>query len=149
MKFESRKDTLFRIIFLGICAFVIGITLVGLLQGGIEKDAHWALPVVLGFVGFLLWLHFATNYELNEKEFIYKYGPFSGKISIDRIREIEKGKTLWAGIWKPATARQGLLMRYDKFKEIYISPKTNESFIEKILELNSGIIITDRKAAPK
>ncbi len=77
-----------------------------------------------------------------ENGLLYKSGPFNGKISIDRITEIVKGKTLWVG-FRPATSRKGLIVKYDKYNEIYISPKTNESFIEKILELNGKIKITE------
>ena len=77
-----------------------------------------------------------------ENGLIYKSGPIIGKISVDRITEIIKGKTLWAGL-KPATSRKGLIVKYDKYNEVYISPKTNESFIKKILELNGQIKITE------
>ena len=101
------------------------------------------LQPLLIVVGFLLWLYFGTNYELTkENGLIYKSGPIIGKISVDRITEIIKGKSLWAGL-KPATSRKGLIVKYDKYNEVYISPKTNESFIKKILELNGQIKITE------
>jgi len=58
------------------------------------------------------------------------------------ITAIVRGKTHWIGL-KYATARKGLIVKFDKYNEIYISPKTDEKFIEKILELNPGIKITD------
>ncbi len=56
-------------------------------------------------------------------------------------REVIKGKTLWVGL-KPATARKGLIIKYGKFDEIYISPQTNDEFINRLLELNDAIKIT-------
>jgi hypothetical protein len=97
--------------------------------------------LLLLVVGLLLWLYFGTKYELTQTILKYKSGPIRGKIEIERIKEIIKGKTLWAGL-KPATARNGLIIKYDKWEEIYISPKTNDTFIEKILELNPAIKIT-------
>ena len=82
-----------------------------------------------------------SGIELTQTELKYKSGPISGKIEIERIKEIIKGKSLWSGL-KPATARNGLIIKYDKYEEIYISPKTNDSFVEKILEYNSKIKIT-------
>ena len=64
-----------------------------------------------------------------------------GKIEIERIKEIIKGKSLWSGL-KPATARNGLIIKYDKYEEIYISPEINETFVNKILELNNNTKIT-------
>ncbi|ASV30698.1 PH domain-containing protein [Maribacter cobaltidurans] len=142
MKFKSKKDTLFSVIIFGTNVFLIIVTIAGILKGEMEKGEYWSLIPVLGIVGFLFWLYFGTNYELTkENGLIYRSGPFNGKISLERITEIIKGKTLWVG-FRPATARKGLIIKYDKFNEIYISPKNNESFIEKILELNKTIKIT-------
>jgi len=142
MKFKSRKDILFSVIIFGILAFILGLTIIGILRGEMEQSERWTLiPITLVF-GFVLWLYFGTNYELCDNEFKYRSGPFNGKISVDRIREIIKGKTVYVG-FKPATARKGLLVKYDKYEEIYISPKTNETFIKKVLEMNSAIKITD------
>ena len=142
MKFESKKDTLFSVIILGTNVFLIIVTIAGILKGEMKKGEYWSLIPVLGIVGFLFWLYFGTNYELTkENGLIYRSGPFNGKISLERITEIIKGKTLWVG-FRPATARKGLIIKYDKFNEIYISPKNNESFIKKILELNKTIKIT-------
>ena len=142
MKFDSKKDKLFSIIILGLNAFLIGITIVRILNGEMEKGEYWTLILIVAVVGLLFWLYFGTNYELTkENGLISRSGPFSGKISVDRITEIIKGKTLWVG-FRPATSRKGLIVKYDEYNEIYISPKTNESFIEKILELNGQIKIT-------
>ncbi|GHC59093.1 PH domain-containing protein [Ulvibacter litoralis] len=143
MKFDSKKDILFSVVILGMNAFLIGITIVGIASGEMEKDEYWTLFLILAVVGLLFWLYFGTNYELTkENKLIYRSGPFNGKISIDRITEIIKGKTLWVG-FRPATSRKGLIVKYDNYNEIYISPKTNELFIEKILELNRDIKISE------
>ena len=146
MKFDSKKDILFSIIILGVNAFLIGITIVGILNGEMEKYEYWTLILILAIVGLLFWLYFGTNYELSQEGgLIYRNGPFNGKINTDRITEIIKGKTLWVG-FRPATARKGLIIKYDKYNELYISPKTNELFINKILELNNRIKISDGQA---
>ncbi|AFL81451.1 Protein of unknown function (DUF1200) [Aequorivita sublithincola DSM 14238] len=140
MKFKSRKDFLFIVIIFGLNTFLIGITVYGHITGEIEPKEYWTSAVIFALVGFVFWIFFTTNYELNQTHFIYRSGPFRGKIKIESIRKIEAGKTMWVG-FKPATARKGLIVHYDKFNEIYISPKTNEAFIQKILELNNTIEI--------
>ena len=143
MKFESKKDLFVSAIIFGVCCFLMGMTIVSILNGSMKKDEFWTLIPILVVVGFLLWLYFGTNYELTkENGLIYKSGPIKGKISVHRITEIVKGKTLWAGL-QPATSRKGQIIKYDKYNEIYISPKTNESFINKVLELNGQIKITE------
>jgi hypothetical protein len=142
MTFKSKKDTLFSIIILGTNAFLLGITVLGILRGEMKPDEYWVLPLVLAVVGLLFWLYFGTSYELSKKNgLVYRSGPFNGKIRIDRIKEIVNGKTLWVG-FKPATSRHGLIIKYDQYNEIYISPETNDRFIKKALELNPNIKIT-------
>ncbi len=142
MKFKSRKDILFQILTIGLSGVFIGIILFQTFSNEtINYEFIWSNILISLVIGFLLWLNFGTEYELTQTELKYKSGPIRGKIEIERIREIIKGKTLWSGL-KPATARNGLIIKYDKYEEIYISPKTNETFIEKILEFNKNIQIT-------
>lgn len=142
MIFKSKKDNLFTITILGLNTFLIGITIYGFITGELEKDEYWTLIPILGVVVLLFWMFFGTNYQLSKNELIYRCGPIKGKIKINRITEIIKGKTLWVGL-KPATSRKGLIIKYDKYNEIYISPNTNESFIAELLKLKSDIKIND------
>lgn len=141
MKFQSRKDLLFSIVILGSCAILIGACVVAFAKGNIKADEYWLIPILLLVAFLLLWLFFGTNYELTPQKFIYKSGPIKGSINLDRIKEVVVGQTLWVG-YRPATARKGLIVKYDSFNEIYITPKTNETFIKKLLELKSDIKIT-------
>lgn len=141
MKFKSRKDLLFSTVILGSCTILIGACVVAFVKGNIKADEYWLIPILLLVAFVLLWLFFGTHYELTPQKFIYKSGPMKGTISLDRIKEITVGKTLWVG-YRPATARKGLIVKYDSFNEIYITPKTNETFIKKLLELKNDIKIT-------
>lgn len=142
MKFSSRKDILFTTIIIGVIAFTVILTLIGILKGEMQPEEYWVLPIIILFLCLVLWMFFGTNYELGKDGFIYRCGPINRKISIHRIREIVKGRTTWIGL-KPATARNGLLIKYDKYNEVYISPKTNETFIKQLLELKNDIIISE------
>jgi len=140
MIFKSRKDILFHILIIGI----VGMILFRIFSNGIENyEFIWTDILLLLVVGLLLWIYFGTEYELTEKELKYKSGPIRGRIEINNIKEIIKGKSLWSGL-KPAMARNGLIVKYGKFDEIYISPKTNETFVKRIVEINKNIKITER-----
>lgn len=141
MKFSSRKSPFFSILILGSVAFLVIISLFGPAFGWIEKQDYWVILVFAAISALLLWIYFGTKYELTDTELIYRSGPLRGKIEIARIREIKKGKTLYSGL-KPATAGKGLIICFQKYDEIYISPKTNDSFIEEILKRNKAIVIS-------
>lgn len=112
-------------------------------ENGVANLSNLWIDILLTLTLFLLfWIYFGTNYELTQTELKYKSGPIRGKIKISEIQEITKGKNLWSGL-KPATARSGLIIKYTKYDQLYISPKTNETFIKQILELNSKIKIND------
>lgn len=141
MKFTSKKDPFFSTLILGSVAFLFGFPVLGILFGWLEKSDFWVAIPFSAIIFLLLWIYFGTNYELTETELLYRSGPLRGRIKIDQIREIKKGKTLYAGL-KPATSRKGLIIKYQKFDEIYISPDTNELFIEEIVKRNKNIIIS-------
>lgn len=141
MKFSSRKSPFFSILILGCVAFLMTISLFGPVFGWIEKQDYWVIIVFAAISALLLWIYFGTRYELTDTELMYRSGPLRGKIELVRIREIKKGKTLYSGL-KPATAGKGLVICFQKYDEIYISPKTNDSFIEEILKRNKTIVIS-------
>lgn len=148
MKFSSRKDPLFVIIIYAISIFIVAATVVDFYgapynYAGIAIHLFNAL-IFAGFIGLLLWILHCTCYELTDGLLKYRSGPAHGKIETCRIREVVKGTTVWIGN-KPATARKGLLIKYDRFEEIYISPENNDTFIAELLKVNPDIIITDAK----
>jgi len=45
---------------------------------------------------------------------------------------VQRNTTMWSG-FRPATARKGIIVKYNKYDEIYFSPDSNESFIQALL----------------
>ena len=141
LKFKSKKDFLYQLITLGIVGFCISMVVVEGVGTELDKWNFITINISLFVCGFLLWIYYGTYYVLTQTHLKYNCGPIKGKIEIKEIREIIKDKTLWVGL-KPATARKGLIIKYGKYDEIYISPETNDKFINHILELNDAIKIT-------
>ena len=141
IKFKSTKDVLFQALILGIVGGCISLIVSVGLATGLDKSSYVTISLLLLVCAFLLWSYYGTYYELTQKQIKYNCGPIKGKIEIKEIREIIKGQTLWVGL-KPATARKGLIIKYGKFDEIYMSPQTNDEFINRLLELNDAIKIT-------
>ena len=141
MKFKSRKNIIFQLMtlfFFGISSFSI----YRIFSGGIENyEFEMAEILLLLCTLYILWTYFGTQYELNKTELIYKSGLIRGKIKIESINEVETNKNVWAGI-RPATAINGILVKYKKYDDVFISPKNEERFISKLLELNTKITVT-------
>ncbi len=49
---------------------------------------------------------------------------------------------MWSGI-KPALARNGLIIRYHKYDEIYIAPESNDEMIDDLMKLNPSIKVIE------
>ena len=110
-----------------------------------QKDLSIWIPsiILMLVVPFLLiWILIQTYYVLDKDELKYVSGPIRGSIKIAEIEQVVKNTTLWVGL-KPATARNGIIIRYNNYNELYISPYNNEKFIEKLLEIKPDIEVQD------
>ncbi|MBB5287645.1 hypothetical protein HNQ92_005812 [Rhabdobacter roseus] len=87
-----------------------------------------------------MWIYFDTYYQLGPEDLFYKSGFLKGRIKIMDIREIVPGKTRHVGL-KPALARQGLIVKYNRFDEIYLAPEHNEELIADLRQINDSIVI--------
>ncbi len=144
MKFKSRKDPLIHLIFIGFPVFLLGTSIAQLISKGTPVDPENIIGVLVSLTAswFLLFCYFNTSYSIKERYLFYKSGPIQDKIEIHQISTIIKGNSKWSGI-RPALATNGLTIKFGSYGEVYISPETNDSFIEKILELNNQIEIIE------
>lgn len=144
MKFRAKRDFLYSFLNSEVWNFLLlGSILWMVLVKTLETGNAWYLAALSPIVLLLLCPFERTSYELNSKQLVYRRGIFTGKIELDRIKEIRKNRTVWMSLKKPATARNGLLIKYGNYEELYISPESNEQFISQILELNRSIRVSD------
>src|SRR5690606_6166328 len=76
------------------------------------------LPMLVPLV-LILWPLFNTHYQIRAEKPIYRPGYVHGEIDINSIREIIKGKTMWIR-FKPSLATGGLIIKFNRFNEIYL-----------------------------
>lgn len=100
----------------------------------------WLTILLLSIIGIIIWTIKDTYYILTEKELKFKSGFLSGSIKTESIKELEVNKTMWVGI-KPATAKRGVIVKYNQFDQIYISPRDNEEFVKELLKIKPEIKI--------
>ncbi|MGM0635854.1 MAG: PH domain-containing protein [Bacteroidota bacterium] len=141
--FKSRKDTFFKVLIFGFNLIILLFIASEIYYDGWKMN--YPLVILFALLSVFLWSIYArTNYRLDKNFLHYKSGPITGKIELKKITEIVINKTLWSGL-KPATARNGLIIKYNKYDEIYISPFSNEEFVASIIKLNPEITITHNK----
>ncbi len=141
MIFKSRKDSLFKIVFTTLSILFIFIFFSIVSKKNINTEDLIPLIIIIVVSIFIYYSFNATYYEITNTLFKYKSGFIKGDIPLKEIHSITKNTTMWVGL-KPATAKNGLIIKYNKYDEIYISPKTNDTFIIEILKHNPNITIT-------
>lgn len=140
MIYNSRKDTLISLILWGTSLLLIGASIYNFLDTGVNVETIVVSSISMLTVGLVLWIWFNTYYKIAENTLFYRSGPIAGRIEIEKIREISPNKTMYAGL-KPALASKGLIIRYEKYNDIYISPAHPEAFINELLKVNPSIVV--------
>ncbi|MCW1953016.1 MAG: PH domain-containing protein [Flavobacteriia bacterium] len=102
------------------------------------------LPLWAPF-GLILWSYLTTKYWIKDGHLHYTSAFLKGKIPVTSIRKIVKGKTMWVGL-KPALAKNGLIIHYNRFDEIYMAPQSNDKMVAELLEIHPSIEIIEAKA---
>lgn len=141
MRFLSEKSSSSRLAIWGIILWFSGMLIARILPmfGRGEKLMFliFLVPIFL-----LLWIWFSTYYAIESGFIKYLSGPFFGKIDIASIRKREVNKTLRVG-FRPALGTKGIVVYFNKYGEIYFSPKYKKSLIEILLSQNPQIVVKE------
>ena len=96
--------------------------------------------IMITIVLALVWILLDTKYLLKENKIFYNSGPFRGSIAIDSIKKITHHSGIIVPVtFKPALNTKGLIIHYNSFDDIYISPKQEDLFLEELLKVNPNI----------
>lgn len=107
-----------------------------------DNESSYSVFAYVGIMGltlgFMLHLVFSTSYTFHEDRLICRSGFFKKEIHYVGIRKIEKGNQLYAG-WKMTLALKGIIIHYDRFDDILLSPEDEKEFIQELLVRNPSI----------
>lgn len=140
MIYNSRKDPLISLILLGTSLLLIGASIYNFIDTGVTVATIVVASISMLTVSLVLWIWLSTYYKITENTLFYRSGPIAGGIEIKKIREISPNKTMYVGL-KPALAFKGLIIRYEKYNDIYISPAHPGAFIDELLKVNPSIVV--------
>ena len=142
MKFNSKKDLLFTLLIGGVVLFLLYLLIFKILIVGNFTSIDYFITSLLTIViAYLIWSYFDTWYFIKDEKLTYKNGPIKGSTNIQSITKLTLGKTLWVGMIKPATSRKGIIIHYNAYDELYISPQSNEALANVLKTINDKIII--------
>lgn len=136
--FKARTDALFN----GLMIFSIAVCVLPiwpLLRSGISGIDELITFVILAATTLMMISFYThTYYRIDGDELRWRSSILFGKFSVSSILKVVVNQTLWVGT-KPATARNGVIIYYNKYDEIYFSPADNEAFVAALLEINPEI----------
>jgi len=97
----------------------------------------------IGYIGIVICLLFivfiskSTRYIISENYLIVKcMFIVNDKIEISKIRKIEKTNSILSS---PALSLDRIAIKFNKYDEVYISPKERQAFIDELLKINPEI----------
>ncbi|MDP2162487.1 MAG: PH domain-containing protein [Flavobacterium sp.] len=106
----------------------------------IETIIGSSLLLLVGL--FCFWILLDTKYKVDNTHVYYTSGPIRGKIEIASIRKIEYQKGWYTkSLLKPALDYNGVYLYYNKFDDLYLSPKDRVEFVNFLLTINPNIMI--------
>jgi hypothetical protein len=137
MRFNSKLDKRYKIIFFILIAIGLGVSTI---RNLLFKDEFSITPFIFSVI-FLVSIYYnskTTYYIIEGNELICKSLFLKRKIEIKNIRKIEKSNSL-GSIYKIATAFHGLTIHYNKFDDVFISPENHLEFCKLLNEQNPSI----------
>jgi len=139
MIFNSKRDWFLSLVWL----FVFFIySLIGLIEVVLNQSYEsllilYSISLLLGFLFIVI--QRSTFFELKNKEVLFcKMLFFKKQIPIKNIRKIERANGLYVG-WKMNTSWKCLVVHYNKYDELLISPEKEVEFITELTRLNTSI----------
>lgn len=139
-KFLSSKNTLTIAI---LWLLVVLLTTVMVLNFQNNYIPLFPFIILSLVIGLLIWILLDTRYVIKNNNLLYRSGPFRGRIDITKINKIKNHSGLYVPVlMKPALDTKGFIITYNKFDEVFISPRKADVFLQEILKINSQIEVT-------
>jgi hypothetical protein len=139
MIFKSKRDWFLSLVWLFVFLLY---SLIGLIEVVVNQSYEsllilYSISLLLGFLFIVI--QRSTFFELKNKEVLFcKMLFFKKQIPIKNIRKIERANGLYVG-WKMNTSWNCLVVHYNKYDELLISPDKEVEFITELTRLNTSI----------
>lgn len=118
----------------------VGLFILLLLTNQLYGKNLLALVVVSAITAGVFYLWYNTYYQIRDGQLIYRSGVFSGAISINQIESVQCSEYPTTGN-RPAMGFEGLLIRYQGGRRIFVSPADEDGFMQALQKTNSRLRI--------
>lgn len=140
--YKSARSKRLNAIFIITIIIIIAATIPAIINKTINTGFYIVIGINILSLLLLASIALKTEYKIKNNWLYWQSGPFYGKIDIKRIQKIQHHNGIFVPtVWKPALSQIGLIITYNKFDDIYISPAKETEFIESLLKINPLIEI--------
>lgn len=104
------------------------------------KDLFYTTIMIIVFFSFM---YFSSNisYTIEGNELKIKSLLVKKCFDVSKFTQISRNKSKIIKVEKAATSNKGIIIKYTKYDEIFISPENEKEFIEELLKINPLIKI--------
>ncbi|MFD0931101.1 PH domain-containing protein [Psychroflexus salinarum] len=145
MKFKNKTDMYYTTIAFGMVV-ILAVFIAIIIHQSKESDSGMSIYLpVINFIAISLLIlqnYFKLSYDIKNSLLICHSNFVNEIIPISRIHSVTYENKYIFGL-HPATAKSGLLLTYKTNEEIFVTPKDENLFIEKLLEFNSDIQVKE------
>ena len=137
--FKTRIDKTFISFYLIMFLLIVAMTVIAYLLPNDSSMFYFMAGFSIVALAFMASAFFLLKIIIKD-EFLYVHLFYPiYKVDIRTITTITTGKTMWVGFHKHGTATKGLIIS-SKFKnDLYITPKNESLFLQKLSEVNPNI----------
>lgn len=143
-RYRSKKSPSFGYLLLISCIVVIFITIgwpIIKYETISNSNLLLGILIVTPMIALFLWLWLATYYFIKDEILIARSGPLKWRVPIKEITLIRLNQKTIGGTWKLTLSWNCMEIKYKKYGAIFISPENEETFLNKLLQINSSIQI--------
>jgi hypothetical protein len=97
----------------------------------------YLITITLSLLMISIW--FQTYYEIDQEFLYHRMGPFKGKLAVKSIRSVKKHSR--RSLYSPTLSYDLVLISYNTFDDISLSPEDQDSFIAALRIMNKNIVI--------
>ncbi len=136
------KSTVYKSVKGTLLAVINGFMIIPLIIGIVYQE--WPAIVILGLLnGFFLWLWLDTYYIIKDGQLFYKCAFINGSVPISSMHEIaHHNKGVVMATIKPGLSTKGLIIKYNRWDDLFISPENEEQFIAELQKINPDIKVS-------
>lgn len=142
MIYKSDYNKFSFIVFIALGAPLSALAYIFITEPNERKEVSIIGSILILLTSFIIHAFKYTYYQIDDAILKYKCGLFNGKIDILKIKKIEYNNSIFVNaIYKLGWSHKGIIITYNNYDDIFISPVNRDEFVSLLKQINPEIRI--------